>query len=156
VEWNLFAATHEELEREIFQRKLLHVKVHKDAMFMGGFKHWGQRGLQASERSSEVDWIGARKERRDLDRNICAGDRAEVIAFQQCIGCPCGNFAGQNFNEVEIFVAIHLSLAVAQTRFAEQVDTERHIASPEFLECWKGALGIPTSDELARHRLDLP
>jgi len=55
-----------------------------------------------------------------------------MIVFQQRIGRPLGDRFGQCFDEIQIALLIDQGFLVAHTRFAEQIDAERHALAPLF------------------------
>ena len=118
----LFARAHEEFKREVFERELLHVEVHEDALALGGFENRPDVFQQSADRSLGVDWIDARRQRTDLDRHIRSRDRAEVIGFQSRIRAPRRNRLRKILDQIKVFAAIRVSLIVTHACLAEQVD----------------------------------
>ena len=76
------AATLEELNGEVLERKLLHVKVDKYPMLLGTFKNRHDFRHQRANGTLGIDWVNASAERTDLDADIRPWNWTKVIGFQ--------------------------------------------------------------------------
>ena len=95
-------------------------------------------------------------ERAELDRDVGARNRAEMIGFQQWIGRPLANGGGQRLDQVEIAALIGFGLRMAHARFAQQIDAEGHAFAPKSLQRRQGGGDVRAGDEIVRDRGDPP
>ena len=155
VEVVLLAGTHEEFERQILERELLHVEVDENAFALRGFENWAERVEQAADRAFGIDRINARRKRADFDRDVRARNRPEVIVLKTRIRAPRSDRRRKILDEIEILAAIRFGFVIAHTCFAEKIDGEAEPRIPNLLEAWKRRRSVGATDELRRHRRDL-
>ncbi len=155
MEDDLLAATLEELDGEVFERELFHVKVDKDTLGTRGFKNGHDAAHEVVDAAVGIDRIAPRAQRADFDRDVGAGDRAEVIGLKPGVWLPRFDRGGQVVDKVEVFALIRVGLFIADARLAEQVNAERDSVAPETFQIAERAGGIGSGDELSGHALDL-
>ena len=155
VEGNLLAAAHEQLQREVLQRELLHVEVDQHAALLRRLQDRAQSLHQAADRAFGVDRIGARVQRADLDAHVHARNGAQVIALEACIRGPAGHLRGQVVDQVQVLLLVGRGFLVAHARLAQQVHAEGQAFFPHLPKLGQRSGRVGARDELAGHARDL-
>ena len=154
-EVDLLAASHEEFEGQVLERELLHVEVDQDALLLRLQEQWPQGFDQAVDRSFGVDRIRLGVERADLDRDVGAGDHAEMVSLQSLVHRPRVDRIREVRDEIHVLRPVGLGLLVGDARLAEEIDAEREAPLPELPKHRERIRGVGAGDELLRHAGDL-
>ena len=124
VELRLQQQVAEERQREPLQRGALHVQVEEDAPLLRRHKERQQPRRQPRDRAVGVDGVHLAVERRDLDGDVHAGDRALAVVVEQRIRLPAWRGLRERLDQVEITGRVGLRLSIRQRGLAEQVHRE--------------------------------
>ncbi len=134
---------------------VLHVEVDEDALGVRDFEDGHEALHQLADRAFGVDGVDAGREGGDLDRDVDARDRAEMVGLEPRLGLPLRHGGGEVLDQVEVLGAEVIGFDVGDAGLAEQVDGEGDAVVPHFLETWEGGFGVGAGDESRGHAGDL-
>ena len=138
-----------------FSGELLHVEVQKDVPLGSRLQDRPQGGRQAPQRALEVDRVGPRMERADLDGNVSPGYLPQVVRLQTLPGRPGGKLTGEGGDQVQVAILVDAGLGVAEAGLAQQVEARGHARLPAPAELGQGRGEVVPDDEVAGHGPDL-
>ncbi len=150
----LLAASLEQRQGQILERVVLHVEVDEDAVSTGLFEDGTDHVHQSVERAVQIDRIGSGVERADLDRHVGAGNRPQMICFEDGVRSPRTHGRGKGLHQIEVALLVGGGLLVAHAGLTKQIDREAHSLLPHLGELRKGGRRIGAGNEPFGHRGD--
>ena len=141
----------EDFDGEVFIRIMFHVHMHVGIALARRPQQRPQSGFYAFRRALRIDGPKLAVKSREFQRDIDAGDGAELIAVDLHVLGPFVDLRGQAFDQIQILLLVGHRFAFAHHGFAEQIQREGKPLPAKFGDGLQDFLDVRSRDKPPGH-----